>query len=104
MNGEIYGDVRALIEDVKARHVYGKWATSFDGREHWGCAICLDSYPCDAARLADKLEQAVTALGEADAMADEVRAYGACEHNEFSRVFTAMHNYRAALRRMAGGE
>lgn len=100
---QIIARAQALIEDIRARHVYGKWATSFDGREHWGCMICLDSYPCDAATLADKLEQAVTALGEANVMADEVKAYGDCEHNEFGRVFAAMHNYRDALRRSSDG-
>ena len=53
-------DVRALIEDIRARH--GEYY--FSRIEPMGnyCNSCGHEWPCDAARLADMLEQAVTAL------------------------------------------
>ena len=93
-------DVRQFIEDVQARHYqFPALAEALGRAEPNSCVTCSQKWPCDAARLADKLEQAVTAL---DAV--ERDTYGAWATDPDAWMDGIRETAHAALRRMAGGE
>ena len=94
-------DVRQMIEDVQARHVE---------TEGGQCRSCHVDWPCETARLADTLEQAVTVIEAADRLADAVAEPWHSIGETIKPVYptaAAWQEYRDARetpRRMAGGE
>lgn len=104
-NTQPAAEVRAIIEGIRARHV--EHASWFIPGQRF-CTFCAQGeWPCDAIKLTEMLEQALTALEAADSLADVVREiHERATINSYVRwrLRASEERYRAAARDARGGE
>lgn len=107
-NTQPAADVRALIEEIRARHVPkpNEWRIFATSPTHVCAYDTRESWPCDAIKLTEMLEQALTALEAADSLADVVREiHERATINSYVRwrLRASEERYRAAARDARGG-